>query len=185
MVAATLGWQAGAGTMTDVRTLPVQLRAQANDYWCWAASGEMAMSYVGQQQVLQCEIARVHFSVMGSCCGAANVPATCLQGGWLDPGDFQSFGFTDQEKTVLTWTAIKNEIAHNRPVIDWSKEGHIMVIAGHGRGKTGGQKVLIKDPSPPSPNPTQGGDVYWMNYTTYKKKAYKTYYDIRKTTGNP
>src|SRR5688572_6055623 len=117
MVAATLGWQAGAGTMTDVRTLPVQLRAQANDYWCWAASGEMAMSYVGQQQVLQCEIARIHFSVMGGCCGAANVPWLCVQdGGWLKPGDFQSLGFTNQEKNVLTWQQIKNEIAHNRPV---------------------------------------------------------------------
>jgi hypothetical protein len=186
MVATGLALNAGAGTLNNVHTLPVELRAQVNDAWCWAASGEMAMRYVGQKDVPQCEIAKIHLKLTVSCCGvAATVPQTCVQGAWLDPSDFLKLGFADQEKTLLTFDEIMDEIAQNRPVIDWSSEGHMMVIAGHGLGGNGNEQLWIKDPSPTSPDPTQGGEAYWMKYTKYKKHVYKSYYNIRKTTPNP
>jgi hypothetical protein len=73
----------------NTNPLPVNLYPQQTDAWCWAASGEMVMSYLGGM-VSQCEQANRRFAHT-DCCNTPT-PASCNQGGWpeFDSGDKQN-----------------------------------------------------------------------------------------------
>lgn len=172
-------WLATAGAHAQAVTLPVPLRPQLNDVWCWAAAGEMAMSYVDPAGAFpQCAIAEVNKG-KSPCCGARPVDG-CLAGGWLEFKDFAAFGFTNREANTLTWTRTRNEVAANRPIIVWTEDGHMVVVAGH-NGKSGKQrKVYVKDPWPPADANGLGGDTSWSGFGGLSDKTYKIYHRIKK-----
>lgn len=160
-------------------TLPVPLRPQLNDDWCWAAAGEMVMSYVDPAGAFpQCAIAEVSKG-KSPCCGAQPVNG-CVAGGWLEFKDFAAFGFTNRTASTLTWSRTKNEIAANRPVIVWTDDGHMVVVAGH-KGKIGKQRmVYVKDPWPPADKNGLGGDATWSDFAGLRDKTYQIYHRIKK-----
>lgn len=131
-------------------SLNVTLRPQQTNKWCWAASGQMVMEYLGYP-VQQCTEANAEFG-RTDCCGAPT-PGACVRGGWPE---FGRYGFTFKRTSgqALTWLQIQKEIADGRrPVaFSWGWEGgggHMMVLIGYA---TVGDVnyVEIDDPWPPN-----------------------------------
>ena len=52
---------AGCCSPEVASTLPVAMRAQETSMWCWAASGEMTMEYLGAPDIRQCDEANKRF----------------------------------------------------------------------------------------------------------------------------
>ncbi|HEY6901208.1 MAG TPA: papain-like cysteine protease family protein, partial [Puia sp.] len=66
---------------------PVTLYPQKTSMWCWAASGEMCMNFLGAN-IQQCDEANKRFG-RTDCCNAP-VPTACVNGGWPE---FDKYGF--------------------------------------------------------------------------------------------
>jgi hypothetical protein len=132
-------WRVGAGTATCVTPaqshLAVTLRPQQTGMWCWAASGQMVMEYLGVN-VQQCTQANDEFG-RSDCC-ASPTPSACVNGGWPQ---FDKYGFTFQRtsSTALSWNDLQKELADTscgrRPVaFSWGWTGgggHMMVAIGY------------------------------------------------------
>ena len=69
----------------------VNLHAQQTNMWCWAASGQMVMEFLGVN-VTQCDEANKRFSHT-DCCNTPT-PEDCVNGGWPE---FDKYGFTFQK----------------------------------------------------------------------------------------
>ena len=114
---------------TGVLDVPLILQEASN--WCWAASGEMIMTFF-EHPVSQCVQAD---SELGrrDCCPPPGV-SDCDSTGWPQ---FERFGFTSQqtEFQALSWDAVKAEIDAGRPVaFSWvwlGGGGHMMVLKGY------------------------------------------------------
>lgn len=130
--------------------LPVSLYAQETSQWCWAASGQMIMTYLGYP-VRQCDEAN-HAGGRSDCCNSPT-PSACVFPGWPD---FNYYGFnsvTTSNGTALSWASLNSElVAIGRPVaFSWAWSGgggHMMVAIG---AKTVGtsQYVTMNDPWAP------------------------------------
>ena len=136
-------------------SLAVPLYPQVEDEWCWAASAEMIMSYLGES-VQQCAQANYRFGRTDCCTNASSESSTteCDQPGWPN---WTNWGFTYSETaygTALTFAQIQAEIAANRPVgFAWAWTGgggHYMVATGTTIDSTGTQWVSINDPWAPN-----------------------------------
>src|ERR1043166_4066993 len=69
---------------------PVPITGQHTDSWCWAASGEMTMNFLGASPpVTQCDEANKRFG-RSDCCNSAT-PTDCIHGGWPE---YDKYGFT-------------------------------------------------------------------------------------------
>ena len=143
-------------------TLPVPLCPQQTPMWCWAASGEMVMTYL-RHPVQQCLEANYRFG-RNDCCNDPT-PDACVTGGWPQ---FDHWGFSFQTDSALTFDQLRQEINLYRPVaFSWGwihggiipGGGHMMVARGY---NTSAQLVYINDPWPP-----RTGDVSWITYATY------------------
>ena len=144
--------------------LNVPLIAQQTDEWCWAASGEMVMSYEGDD-VSQCEQANYHFSMSG-CCDDPT-PTACVQPGYPD---FGYWGFSFQQTApgvALTFAQLTSQFASNLPVAyswRWTRGGgHMMVAIGVDSATT---MVYINNPWPPNT-----GDTTWITYSNYVSQS--------------
>lgn len=162
--------------------LPVTLHPQETSMWCWAASGQMVMHYIGNN-VAQCTQANSRFG-RTDCpcnqCGAnpvANPP--CVIGGWPE---FDKYGFTFQRtsNTALTWKQLTNELSQKKycgktPVAyswAWSGGGgHMMVANGHVT-LSGTNYVAILDPWGPCT-----GDARIITYAAYVSGSGYTHWD--------
>src|SRR5215831_17168950 len=87
--------------------LNVPLIPQKNCCWCWAASGEMVMTYTGHP-IPQCTQATYQFGAAASqnCCNSPT-PGICVQGGQIEIGHY---GYTFQQvasSTPLTASQIE------------------------------------------------------------------------------
>ena len=58
------------------KALPVLLRPQETNMWCWAASGQMVMQFLGKN-VDQCDEANKRFGLI-TCCDAPTAAACVL-----------------------------------------------------------------------------------------------------------
>ena len=121
----------------DTSSLQVTLRAQQADNWCWAASGQMIMEYLGQS-VAQCLQAnnRLHRT---DCCNRP-VPKECDKGGWPE---FDKYGYTARttNNAPLPWVDVRAQLSPKDPKSpcrftpfafswEWDDEpgfGHMMV----------------------------------------------------------
>lgn len=158
---------------------PVPLKPQQTSMWCWAASGEMCMDFLGGA-VDQCDEANKRFG-RTDCCDSP-VPGGCVNGGWPE---FDKYGFkadvtADKE---LTFGEIENQIYCRKSPIAFSWHwtgggGHMMVITGY-TVIDDVQYVSINDPW--SPNV---GDQRIITYEEYVSGSDHThwndYYNITK-----
>jgi hypothetical protein len=111
---------------------PVALRPQETSMWCWAASGEMCMEFLGKT-VTQCDEANKRFG-RTDCCNSP-VPSACVNGGWPE---FDKYGFTASitSDAALSWDDIQKQIYCLKKPIAFSWHwtgggGHMMVIIGY------------------------------------------------------
>jgi hypothetical protein len=148
----------GACTPPIISALAVTLHAQETGDWCWAASGQMVMDYLGHN-VTQSAQANNRFGrtdcPSSQCSSAAVASPPCISGGWPE---FKKYGFTFKKTldTALTWDQLRNEVANaqncgKRPFVfswHWPQDGgHMMVVNGY--VTVGGKKyVSVLDPGP-------------------------------------
>jgi hypothetical protein len=119
--------------------------------WCWAASGQMIMDYLGTN-VAQCVQADLFFNVSDCCAG--DTPAICVNGGWPQ---FEKYGFQYDytQNQALTFSNIQDQINQNKPIaFSWhwldsegndDRSGHMMVVYGWAF-INGIQYVIVHDP---------------------------------------
>ncbi len=141
-------------------TLPVIPVKQQGRWWCWAASGQMVMTYF-QHPVLQCVEADTAWNRL-NCCPAPGASG-CDQGGWPP---FQQLGFSSTQTLdqPVSWEGLKAEIRARRPVaFSWhwlGDGGHMMVLTGY-QDDPEGTLVKVADPDVPKPSTS------WMTYMEY------------------
>jgi hypothetical protein len=170
--------------------LAVILRPQVNDMWCWAASGQMGMEFLGHN-VSQCMQANNRLG-RGDCCSNPT-PKECNKGGWPE---FLKYNFTSQHtsNTALSWDQLRRELADinpcgRRPVaFSWHwlgarGGGHMMVAIGY---KTVDNVDFVEINDPWLPNV---GDHRFITYDFYVQDPddhshWDDYYDIRYKGGN-
>lgn len=162
--------------------LAVTLRPQETSMWCWAASGQMMMDFLGNS-VAQCTQANSRFGRSDCPCNqcgpnpVANSP--CVMGGWPE---FDKYGFTFQRTSdaPLSWSTLRKEISTNNrcgktPVAfswHWSGGGgHMMVASGYAT-INGQNYVAIRDPALPCV-----GDVRILTYSAYVSGGGYTHWD--------
>jgi hypothetical protein len=156
------------------RTLSLRYAPQAGRSWCWAASGQMVMEFLGEKpgRACQCRQAQSVLGVTGccaapgSCLPAARVPAACDAPRW--PAFVERpevFGFEYRttcdalpdrqddpgcDARPIAWRALTVEICAGRPVIasfrsPGSAVGHTLVVKGFSTHPS--PRVLIVDPA--------------------------------------
>jgi hypothetical protein len=146
--------------------LAVTLRPQQTNMWCWAASGQMVMEFLGVS-VQQCTEANNEFG-RTDCC---NTPTSsgCISGGWPE---FDKYGFTYQRTSdsALTWDQVRAETSNSagcdqRPfAFSWhwpGGGGHMMVAIGY-QTVNNVNYVEINDPWAPNV-----GDHRFITYDFY------------------
>ena len=165
-----------AGCCGNGRTLSVVPHPQETDHWCWAASGEMVMHYLGRD-VSQCT--QVNDSLNRTncpCTQCSNAVAnpSCLEYGWPNFGRY-GFSFQRTSYAALTWTQLKAEIDAGRPVaFTWQYAGgggHIMVAIGY-REIDGTRSVVVFNPLP-----VCQGDHEIITYEAYQSDANYSHWD--------
>lgn len=157
----------------------VTLRSQETSMWCWAASGEMIMDFLGVN-VSQCDEANKRFS-RTDCCNSP-VPNACVNGGWPE-FDKYGFSFKTTSDAPLSWDQTKQQIyCEKKPFAfswHWSGGGgHMMAVIGY-VSIDGVNYVTINDPWPPNV-----GDQRTITYDAYVSGSgythWNDYYDIIK-----
>ena len=171
LLIATL-YLAGCCNPEPLKSLSTTLRPQETNMWCWAASGEMCMDFLGTD-VQQCDEANKRFG-RTDCCSSP-VPGACINGGWPE-FDKYNFSFSRTSNTALTWDQLKEQIyCKNKPVAyswHWNGGGgHMMVARGYVTLE-GVNYVYISDPWPPNT-----GDLRIITYAAYVSGAGYTHWD--------
>jgi hypothetical protein len=152
------------------KILDVPLYAQQTPKWCWAAGGEMIMTYLGQEvpQYIQVN----HVSGRMDCCQIPR-PGSCKETNSYP--DYENYGFQYEcSDGALEWDKLVEQLDALRPVgFSWEHTdlhkksgGHYMVVRGYillGDVKL----VVINDPSPWSKCKCQGGTLKIISYGDY------------------
>jgi Papain-like cysteine protease AvrRpt2 len=134
----------------NTNPLPVNMYPQQMDQWCWAASAEMIMSYLGGM-MSQCEQANRELA-RADCCNSPT-PAACNKSGWPE---FDKYGFsstTTASGSALSWATLKSQIdtRHAPVAFSWKWDGtgaHMMVATGY-KVINGQNWVSINNPLDP------------------------------------
>ncbi len=167
----------------DSKVLAVTLWPQETSQWCWAASGQMCMDFLGNN-VSQCTQANNRFGLTG-CCNAT-IPNNCVNGGWPE---FNKYNFTSLNTTnaPLSWDKIRSEIdCKNRPITytwHWpGTSGHMVAIVGYSTGECNDEKFLHIN----NPLPVNVGSNYTITYDAYVagdpgSSHWNDYYEIKPT----
>lgn len=152
-------------------SLPVTLHPQETRMWCWAASGQMVMDYLGNN-VSQCVQANNRFGRNDCPCSQCTNPINnppCVSGGWPEFGKY-GFEFMRTSNAPLPWAALKKELSTKTrcgrtPVaFSWHWNGgggHMMVVVGY-QTVGGTNYVKILDPWGPC-----AGDDRIITYDYY------------------
>ena len=175
-----------------ISSLPATLHPQETSMWCWAASGQMVMDYLGHN-VTQCVQANKRFNRNDCPCSQCTSPVSnppCVEGGWPE---FGKYGFTFQttSNAPLTWDSLRDEVANaqycgKRPfAFSWhwpEGGGHMMVVNGYVTVQ-GTNYVSILDPWAPCQ-----GDARIITYDFYNTSPgdhthWDDYYNVRYTGG--
>ncbi|MFH2045400.1 MAG: papain-like cysteine protease family protein [Pseudomonadota bacterium] len=186
---------AGCCNPAVIGSLPVQLHSQETSMWCWAASSQMIMDYLGHD-VDQCVQANNRFN-RNDCCNIDLCPPptqstahACVTGGWPE-FDKYGFAFKTTSNAALSWEDLKEQISNEsyckkRPfAFSWhwiGGGGHMMVAKGY-MTLEGTNYVVILDPWAPC-----AGDEQIVTYDYYVQSLghhthWNDYYDIEYTGG--
>ena len=156
----------------NIGSQPVTLNGQQTSMWCWAASGQMVMGFLGVS-VTQCDEANKRFG-RTDCCNSP-VPDDCVNGGWPE---FDKYGFTSQHTSdaPLSWANLKDQIYCQRKpfAFSWHWDdggGHMMVATGYVT-IDGVNYVSVNNPWPPNV-----GDQYTKTYDDYVSGSDHTHWD--------
>ncbi|MBN1210358.1 MAG: C39 family peptidase [Myxococcaceae bacterium] len=169
-----------AASAASAKDLPVPLLGQETNQWCWAASGQMIMKYLGATRVTQCDEANKRLG-RADCCNSPT-PTACIEPGWPE---FSKYGFSSSTKDgALSWTSLVNEIDNNRPVaFSWGWTGgggHMMVATGYGVLRTG-NFVYVNNPWP-----VDTGAAELISYSEYVSGSDHVHWDdIYNIRNNP
>jgi hypothetical protein len=172
--------------VTEV-SLNVALIPQETRNWCWAASAEMAMEFLGGN-VQQCDEANKEFG-RNDCCTIQRCPNpvyshACVTGGWPE---YSKYGFSSKRtsNTALTWEQLWEQIYCKRAPVAFSWHwsgggGHMMVVRGLQILPDGTKMVEINDPWAPCT-----GDHRFITYNAYVQVAndhthWDDFYDLKK-----
>jgi hypothetical protein len=123
-------------TLQNAVTLPVNLSPQELDNWCWAASGQMVMVYLGQA-VTQCAEANEYFGHNPpDCCPSTTAGTGCDTGGWPTFSKHNIAFLETPEGVALTLDQLKLQIGcrHMPVAFSWKWDGgggHMMVAVGY------------------------------------------------------
>jgi hypothetical protein len=140
--------------------LEVKLIGQRTEQWCWAASAEMTVGFLGKA-IAQCQQANVLFN-RTDCCHDLISPA-CVRPG--NP-EYDKWGFASRvTKPPLPFAKIKEEIGAGRP-INWARNwkaggGHMVVVTGYREIGTS-RWIAVHDPLP-----VGKGHSKWVPYDEY------------------
>jgi hypothetical protein len=160
-----------------VATVDVPTMPQQASNWCWAASGQMTMRFLGHD-VSQCTEANNEFAMTGCC---QNNSGGCNNGGWPE---YAKYGFTTDRTSnkELTWAQVQSQIycAKKPFAFSWhwsSGGGHMMVVKGY-LTVNGTQYVDVNDPEPFTDlaHPS-GGTETIMTYASYVSGTGHTHWD--------
>ncbi len=169
-------------------SLAVPLHPQETSWWCWAASAQMCMDFLGHN-IAQCVQANNRLG-FADCCNNPT-PAHCIQGGWPE---FPKYDFSADHTTdaALSWDQVKKQISPGASpcrgtpfCFTWhwpGGSGHVMVAIGY-KTEEGENFVEVNDPGPPNV-----GDHYWITYDYYVEHPghhthWDDYYNITYTGG--
>jgi len=160
-----------------VATVDVPTLAQQASNWCWAASGQMTMRYLGHD-VSQCTEANNRFGLT-TCC--QNNSGSCNNGGWPE---YEKYGFTATQTSdaALTWKKVQSEIyCAKRPIaFSWhwpGGGGHMMVLKGY-LVVNNVKYVDVNDPEPYTNLQTlDGGTETIMTYDRYVSDTDHTHWN--------
>ncbi len=179
IVALLLSVSACCNPPENIGSQAVTLRAQETSMWCWAASGQMVMQFLGTT-VTQGDEANKRFGRTD--CLNSPVPAACIQGGWPE-FDKYGFNFTTTSDAPLSWADLKAQIyCKGKPfAFSWhwtGGGGHMMVATGYAT-LAGTHYVAVNNPWAPNV-----GDQYLTTYADYVSGTDHThwndYYDVTK-----
>jgi hypothetical protein len=159
--------------LAQVVTVATPVYAQLTPMWCWAASGQMTMGFLGTN-VSQCDQANKELGRTDCCVASGQLPPTpCIHGG---SPQYAGWGFSNDKTaagTPLTMAQMMEQIALGKPwafVWKWtSGGGHVMVGTGYANlplVPTPVELVLINNPEPWSDS-GDGGSQYWITYDNY------------------
>jgi hypothetical protein len=166
--------QAQQACQERVLTLRFSPPAGRANNWCWAASGQMIMEFLGEalEKACQCRQAEQVLGVKGccvtpsSCVPADDLPARCDKPRWpafVESPERYTFGYAttcdalkDRQNDEacasqpLDWAALTAEICAGRPVIAsfrsrGSVRGHTIVVKGFSSRPS--RRVLVVDPA--------------------------------------
>jgi hypothetical protein len=161
------------GTIPASKSLQVALYSQQTDMWCWAASGQMCMSFLGATvDISQCTEATKEFG-RNDCCNTPT-PNNCVNGGWPE---FEKFGFAASVTNymALSWSQLTAQIDSQKPVaFSWAWTGgggHMMVATGY---SLAGNDSLVHINDPWEPNV---GKQYWISYSDYVSGSDHTHWN--------
>jgi hypothetical protein len=167
LTAASGSCGSGKIDWTYATPLTVALRPQEQNEWCWAASGQMVMDYLGQH-VEQCDEANWANGRTDCCTNPTSQSGACDNPGWPD---FAHYGYSSTTvNSALSFASLAAQ-AQTAPVAySWSWNGgggHMMVVIGTSSitdtsTNTTTQYVEIDDPW--SPNI---GDQAYLTYTAW------------------
>lgn len=181
-----------------IGALAVNHDPQETQNWCWAASGEMIMAYLGKS-VSQCSQANDRFGRTDCCnidlCPSPTEPPTfdangncnnCACGGWPE-FDKHGIEFKTTSDAALSWAAVRQQLSSEKScrktpfAFSWhwpGGGGHMMVAKGYVT-LAGVDYVAILDPWAPCT-----GDERIITYAEYVAVAgdhthWNDYYDLR------
>jgi len=196
MLSGFLTGMTGCCNPAVIGSLPVTLHPQETSEWCWAASGQMIMHYLGNN-VSQCTQANNRFNRTDCCtidlCPSPTEPPqynsadnciNCACPGWPEFGKYD-FTFKTKEGP-LTWSQLREQISNEsdckkKPfAFSWGWPGgggHMMVAKGY-LTLEGTNYVTILDPWAPC-----SGDERIITYDAYSADPghhthWRDYYDI-------
>lgn len=170
-------------------SLTVTLHPQETGEWCWAASGEMVMDYLGHS-TSQCVQANNRFS-RNDCCNIDLCPPpteptcsttgghACACGGWPEFGKYD-FTFNRTSWAALSWKQVKEQIStgaycNGTPFCftwHWNGGGgHVMVAIGYVT-IDGINYVEMLNPWAPCV-----GDTSFITYNAYVSGTNYTHWD--------
>jgi Peptidase_C39 like family len=166
------------------RTLSLRYSPQASNNWCWAASGEMTMEWLGGEPNVACQCRQAEqvlgvagcCAALGSCTPAADAPSRCDAPRWpafVERPDSYAYEY----KTTCDALPERQDDAQceaGRPVIaalhsPGSPRGHTVVVKGF--SSHGGRRVLVVDPKRlcPSDRDCEGelDEALWITYDEF------------------
>jgi hypothetical protein len=148
---APLGSLQNSCVATRRSKLTVNLRRQQARQWCWAASAQMVMEYLGKV-ISQCD--QVNKQLMRNDCCSDSIPDDCDLTGWPEFGEY-GFDYHKTDEAALSWEEVKAQLADNpcrfTPfAFSWKSYGgggHMMVATGYYIDPdTGKRTIEVNDP---------------------------------------